>query len=441
MKKILLILTLALVALAGCKKDPAPGPEPGLTPDTPTTIVFKTSRAVGETITLGFNGSEMQNISMDGAKAEDITVNHNWRIVKLKLTSQTVTVKGDITVFDCRNNGITDIALTKDLRLYDFNCSDNELTSLDVSGLTELEYFACSYNRLTSLNIEGCDKLCYVECYSNSIKDEAMTDIVNDLPKLDTPGAGRLVVTAEGCGNVITAADVAVAKDKNWDVLDDKDHEFEGHIAVTGVSLNTEGLEIYTGTKKTVKALIEPADATNKNVTWTIGNPEIATVNDGVVTGVAEGETTLTVTTVDGGFTASIPVKVVYSSVGSLLGEWSGKVYHGVTIVQGGDENSIRIHGFPDQHKFNLQGYVMSDNTIRIPKQTIEAVYGPGDTGENETIVLNNDFIPLNGDELVIQFDSDHIYISDAWELGWKALTNGKYYTSRGEADTLIRVQ
>jgi hypothetical protein len=76
MKRILFILTLALVALAGCKKDPGPGPEPapgtdpGVTPATPPTIIFKTSKAVGETVTLGFLRSEMQNISMDGAKAE-----------------------------------------------------------------------------------------------------------------------------------------------------------------------------------------------------------------------------------------------------------------------------------------------------------------------------------------------------------------------------------
>ena len=54
MKRFLFTLTLALVALAGCKKDPAPGPDPvpgpdsGQTPDTPPTIVFKTNKAVGE---------------------------------------------------------------------------------------------------------------------------------------------------------------------------------------------------------------------------------------------------------------------------------------------------------------------------------------------------------------------------------------------------------
>ena len=235
MKRILLMLTLALVALAGCKKEPAPapGPEPGLTPDTPTTIVFKTSKAVGETITLGFRRSEMQNISMDGAKAESALPAGDWGIYTCKLSSQTVTIKGDITLFDCKNSGITEIVLTKDLKLFDFNCSGNELTSLDVSGLTELETFACSYNRLTSLNIEGCDKLCYVECYSNSIKDEAMTDIVNDLPKLDAPGAGRLVVTAEGCGNVITEDDIDIAVDKNWDVMDDKYHSISQRTTFT----------------------------------------------------------------------------------------------------------------------------------------------------------------------------------------------------------------
>ena len=115
MKKILFILTLALVALAGCKKDPAPGPEPepgpepGLTPDTQTTIVFKTSKEVGETITLGFRRSEMQNISMDGAKAESALPAGDWGIYTCKLSSQTVTIKGDITLFDCKNNSITDL--------------------------------------------------------------------------------------------------------------------------------------------------------------------------------------------------------------------------------------------------------------------------------------------------------------------------------------------
>ena len=327
MKRILLMLTLALVALAGCKKDPAPGPEPGpepgLTPDTQTTIVFKTSKAVGETITLGFNGSEVFGLSIDGAKPEDITVNHNWRIVKLKLTSQTVTVKGDITVFDCRNNGITEIALTKDLRLYDFNCSDNELTSLDVSGLTELEYFACSSNRLTSLNIEGCDKLFYVKCYKNVIKGEAMTALVNALPEQENPGDGRLFVTAEGCENVITEDDIDIADAKNWDVMDDKNNSLSQEptpiVKVSEISITMSKYEVKVGYMVRATATVSPEDAENREVTWSSSNTAIAIVrvvdiknNAADVVGVSPGTVIITATAKDGsGVRASVPVTVI----------------------------------------------------------------------------------------------------------------------------------
>ena len=54
-----------------------------------------------------------------------------------------------------------------------------------------------------------------------------------------------------------------------------------------------------------------PATATNKNVTWSSSKPEIATIAaDGTVTGVAIGETTITVTTEDGAKTASCKVNV-----------------------------------------------------------------------------------------------------------------------------------
>ncbi len=272
------MLTLVLVALAGCKKDPGPGPEPapepGLTPDTPTTIVFKTSRAVGETITLGFSGSEVSGLSIDGAKAEDITVNHNRRIFKLKLTSQAVTVRGDITTFHCRDNGINEITLTKDLKLFDFDCSYNELTSLDVSGLEKLEMLACTSNKLTSLNIEGCENLYYLECYRNSIKDEAMTDIVNDLPTLGAPGVGRFVVTAEGCGNVITEADIDIAVDKNWDVMDNQYNNVSFTLSANCYIVSEQGTYSF----KTVKGNSSESvgDVASAEVLWESFGTDVA---------------------------------------------------------------------------------------------------------------------------------------------------------------------
>jgi hypothetical protein len=52
-------------------------------------------------------------------------------------------------------------------------------------------------------------------------------------------------------------------------------------------------------------ATVHPADATNKTVTWESSNEAVATVSDGVITGVGNGEALITVTTQDGGYTAT----------------------------------------------------------------------------------------------------------------------------------------
>lgn len=84
---------------------------------------------------------------------------------------------------------------------------------------------------------------------------------------------------------------------------------------VEGVSLNKTSTTLIIngstyGTEQ-LTATITPADAVNKNVTWTSSNPAVATVsNTGLITAVANGTTTITVTTVDGGYTASCTVRV-----------------------------------------------------------------------------------------------------------------------------------
>ena len=65
-----------------------------------------------------------------------------------------------------------------------------------------------------------------------------------------------------------------------------------------------------------LEPIFTPATATNKNVTWKSSNPEVAAIAaDGTVTGVIEGETTITVTTEDGGFIATCKVIVQKVSV------------------------------------------------------------------------------------------------------------------------------
>lgn len=88
----------------------------------------------------------------------------------------------------------------------------------------------------------------------------------------------------------------------------------------TGVKLSTGGMYVNQGKTRTLVATLVPSDTTNKKVTWSSSNPAVATVNQsGVVKGIKVGSTTITVTTADGGFTASCNVVVNIGVTGIKL--------------------------------------------------------------------------------------------------------------------------
>lgn len=84
-------------------------------------------------------------------------------------------------------------------------------------------------------------------------------------------------------------------------------------VAVTGVTLNKTSLSLTVGDSETLTATVAPSDATNKNVTWSVTGDAV-TVTNGTVTAAKAGSATVTVTTVDGGFTASCAVTVEEAS-------------------------------------------------------------------------------------------------------------------------------
>ena len=85
------------------------------------------------------------------------------------------------------------------------------------------------------------------------------------------------------------------------------DLNLAAYVPTTGVAL-TEGEDaistktIWAGTNFTLTATVTPDNASDKTITWTSSNDAIATVVNGVVTGVAANATpaTITATTVDG---------------------------------------------------------------------------------------------------------------------------------------------
>ena len=82
-------------------------------------------------------------------------------------------------------------------------------------------------------------------------------------------------------------------------------------VSVTGVSLNQTTATLIAGEALQLTATVAPADATNKNVTWSSSSPTVASVDaTGKITALAAGTATITVTTEDGNKTATCAVTV-----------------------------------------------------------------------------------------------------------------------------------
>ena len=98
-------------------------------------------------------------------------------------------------------------------------------------------------------------------------------------------------------------------------------------VPATGVTLNEYSLTLTNiGDTVTLIATVSPDTATDKSVTWTSSNTEVATVNNnGVVTAVANGTATITATTADGtNKTATCEVTVDDTSTGGIPGDVNG---------------------------------------------------------------------------------------------------------------------
>ena len=102
-------------------------------------------------------------------------------------------------------------------------------------------------------------------------------------------------------------------------------------IPVTNVHFTKDQWELSVDATEQLEITIDPYYATNQKVTWKSDNPDIAEVDEnGFVTGIDEGEATITVTTVDGGYQATCKVVVSSSYVKSVA---LGRVVDGETIV------------------------------------------------------------------------------------------------------------
>ncbi len=136
-------------------------------------------------------------------------------------------------------------------------------------------------------------------------------------------------------------------------------------VPVTGVTLDKETVTIKEEETETLVATVTPENATNQNITWSSNNQSVATVANGVVTGVSEGTATITVTTQDGNFTdtcvVTVEEKVVTPPTVAVTGVTLNK--ETVTIKEEGTTTLVATV-MPENATNQNVTWSSSDNTI-----------------------------------------------------------------------------
>ena len=101
-------------------------------------------------------------------------------------------------------------------------------------------------------------------------------------------------------------------------------------IPVTGVTLDTEVLELVEGETGLLNATVSPSNATNKNLLWISSNSSIVTVSEGIVNALKPGNAKVTVKTDDGGKISICDVIVKSKDSDENGGNEDGKEEEGV---------------------------------------------------------------------------------------------------------------
>ena len=87
--------------------------------------------------------------------------------------------------------------------------------------------------------------------------------------------------------------------------------EFDVYEHTVGIRLETEQARVRKGGRLTLAAVAQPEGKTDGRLVWSSSDGSVASVDeDGVVSGKSKGEAVITVTAVDGGYTAECRVRV-----------------------------------------------------------------------------------------------------------------------------------
>ncbi len=76
-----------------------------------------------------------------------------------------------MTGLNCGENQLTELDISKNMKLGNLYCNNNQLKALDISENTNLSYLLCEENELTKLDVSKNTELIQLRCFSNQLTE------------------------------------------------------------------------------------------------------------------------------------------------------------------------------------------------------------------------------------------------------------------------------
>ena len=203
-------------------------------------------------------------------------------------------------------------------------------------------------------------------------------------------------------------------------------------VPISSLSFDNETIFLNLNDIRTLETTIEPINATNKDLKWSSSDESVATISEnGEITAISEGQAIITVTTLDGGFSASCEVIVFFVTVFNVsnVEEWSrvldfiqengnGKTYE-INILDIIDVGSISF-GAIEKLVVNINGNNMLSGCIIV-------MYHQHVLVKDASLVWVN----VNGEGAVFTMDGDSS-IKHFHDSGIKVMNNGTFIMLNG---------
>ena len=212
-------------------------------------------------------------------------------------------------------------------------------------------------------------------------------------------------------------------------------------VPVSGVTVAPTSATILVGNTQALTPTVAPANATSQDVTWSSNATSIATVSSaGVVTGVSPGAAVITVTTADGGFTATSNITVnpnVINVTGVSLNNTTLTMVMGTTstlveTVTPPNATNLAVTWSSNSAAATVSGGVVSAVSIGTATITVTTVDG----GFNATCLVSVVPIPTTP---TYATNVGNVSSASGIAASDLELRNGRVYLKKSLADAIAR--